>query len=243
VNHLFLVSVATLLSIATFAAPTPKYGAQATRLVDQHVYLEKNPAPDYWALSGFYVPQQTGSACSIASVTMTVNAARSSQKLLASDAVVTQTALLARVKDPKWTQAVGNHGHGVTLDSLAPLVKKSFEAYEHKNVTVKTIHADGSKNTKDEIIALLKKNEGNSKDFILANFLQSEFTGDPEGRVGHIAPVAAFDESNQRVLIFDPDRDYYEPYWVSVDTFMRGVETRDETAKQSRGIVYVSFKE
>ena len=71
------------------------------------------------------------------------------------------------------------------------------------------------------------------------NFLQSEFTGDPEGSIGHIAPVAAYDENKKQVLILDPDRDYYEPYWVSDEQALKGMATLDKGAGKYRGYLVI----
>ena len=71
-----------------------KYGPEAALLSRSHEYIQKNPAPDYWALSPYYVGQQTDSACSLAVATMIVNAARAAEKLKASEELVTQPTLL-----------------------------------------------------------------------------------------------------------------------------------------------------
>ncbi len=76
----------------------------------------------------------------------------------------------------------------------------------------------------------------------MVNFLQSELTGDPEGKVGHVAVVGAYDEKNSRVLILDPDREYYEPYWVSVDTLLKGMNTQDKDSNRNRGYIVVTKK-
>ena len=73
--------VAALASIAgATAAPAldskPKLGPHAVPLQQSHAYLRGHAAPDYWALSPFYVPQMTDSACSLASLSMLVNALR-----------------------------------------------------------------------------------------------------------------------------------------------------------------------
>ena len=41
----------------------PKLGPRAVTIVQSHDYLRTHEAPDYWALSPYYVPQMTGSAC------------------------------------------------------------------------------------------------------------------------------------------------------------------------------------
>ena len=46
----------------------PKLGSDAVPITEQTEYLRVALAPDYWGLSPFYVPQQTASACSLASI-------------------------------------------------------------------------------------------------------------------------------------------------------------------------------
>lgn len=168
-----------------------------------------------------------------------MNAARAGMKLSASDELITQAGLLKKVNSVEWNQCVGDGGHGVTLDQLGKHIENSLKAYGFMSPQVTVIHADGSAKTNQVILDLLAKNEKNANDFVLANFLQSEYTGDPEGKVGHIAPVGAYDAKSKSVLIMDPDRQYYEPYWVSSVTFLKGLTTRDSVNSKFRGIVYI----
>jgi hypothetical protein len=89
---------------------------------------------------------------------------------------------------------------------------------------------------------LLVQNEKSAKNFLIANFLPSEYTGDPEGTVGHLSPVAAYDAKQKRVLIFDSDRQYYEPYWVSEEVFLKGLNTKDKGADAFRGLLWIELK-
>ena len=43
----------------------PKFGPHAVPIQQSHEYLRTHEAPDYWALSPFYVPQISNSACSL----------------------------------------------------------------------------------------------------------------------------------------------------------------------------------
>ncbi len=54
----------------------PKYVSSTFRLSQHHEYFNKNKAPDFWALMPYYVPQQDGAACGIASMTMLLNGLR-----------------------------------------------------------------------------------------------------------------------------------------------------------------------
>ena len=47
----------------------PKLGPDAITVQQSHAYLRGHDAPDYWALSPYYVPQATDSACSVAAAT------------------------------------------------------------------------------------------------------------------------------------------------------------------------------
>jgi hypothetical protein len=74
---------------------------------------------------------------------------------------------------------------------------------------------------------------------LISNFNQKVFTDDSE--VGHFAPVGAFDPEKSRVLILDPDREYYEPYWVSVNDFIDGMNTKDSSGDQYRGYLSITL--
>ncbi len=231
-----LTNAFVLLSLVSFAQAEdlkPKYVSTTVQLIQKQDYVRKNKAPDFWSFMPYYVPQQDGAACGIASMTMLMNAARSHLKLTASDALVTQKALVEKIKV--------DYSKGLTLDQLGVAINKSITAFGLK-ATVQVIHADGSTAQIKKIRDLMINNEKNDRDFIVANFLQGTFTGDPEGG-GHISPVGAFDAKNNLVLIMDVDREYYEPYWVSFDTFMKGIHSEDSSSKLKRGIVYIQFNE
>ena len=226
-----------------------KYGPagnpRATPLSQSNEYFRspKNRAPDYWALAGFYVPQINGAACSAASVTMVLNAARAGLSKTSEDKVITQKDLLDKVTVEQWKQRLGEGGmngeYGIApIERLGKITEAAFKSYGFSNASVKVVHVENtSAQTKKELIAVLRENEKSAKDFVIANFNQKFFTDDAEA--GHIAPIAAYDAEKERVLIFDPDRDYFEPYWISMDTFLAGMATLDKGAKAYRGYVVI----
>jgi hypothetical protein len=59
--------------------------------------------------------------------------------------------------------------------------------------------------------------------------------------------VAAFDDQGNpekdQVLVLDPDRDYYEPYWVSVVQLGAAMTTKDSGGNTFRGYVSVKLPE
>jgi len=224
---------------ASAEAPRPKYGPQAQRLFDRRDYLRAHEAADFWALLGYYLPQRNDSSCSLASAVMVLNALRAGEALSAATKLVTQDELLERVASPIWNDGTADGGPGVSLDQFAALMRQALDKYQIAG-SVEAVHCE-----RDDAEALrdLKKvlaaNETSAGDLLIVNFLQSEYTGDPDGAVGHMAPVAAYDAEAGRVLLFDPDRRWYEPYWVSVETLLRGMATRDAEGVRARGYLRV----
>jgi hypothetical protein len=217
-----------------------KYGPNAIRLYDARGHIQQTPAPDYWALMPYYQAQPNESACSLAAVCMLMNGLRVREKLHANEPLVTPTNLLEKLNHAPWSAAVAKEGYGVSLDELADIVRSSLSTYGLKNYRVEAIHIE--KASAAELSGLRKRladNEESDQDFLIANFLQSSLTGDPEGSVGHFAPVAAYDARLGRVLILDPDRQWYEPYWVSDQTLLAGMATKDPQAKRARGYLWI----
>lgn len=234
------IGALAVLGAAGERKPAPKYGPGASRLSASNDYFRSNPAPDFWALIPYYVPQQDGRSCSVASIAMVVNGARSAGELTAADELVLQPAVLKKVDDRVWTRFIRQGRRSIVLDELGELVRKALKAYGITAVSVDVVHvADTGEATKASVRKDLVANERSADDFIILNFLQSSLTGDPEGAIGHIAPLAAFDAKTDRALVLDPDRQYYEPYWVSLDALLTGMSTIDPGAKKARGYVRV----
>jgi hypothetical protein len=220
-----------------------KYGPKATRLYEAREYIREAEAPDYWALMPYYRAQPNDAACSLAVAAMLMNGLRVRETLPADEPLITPENLLEKLNDPLWAKAVGKGGEGVSLDELAEILRKSLAAYGLNNLRVEAVPIEkASPEELARVRKVLAQNEESDRDFLIANFLQKTFTGDPEGDVGHFAPIAAYDARRSRVLIFDPDRQWYEPYWVSEQTLLEGMATKDSESKRSRGYLWVRGK-
>ena len=222
---LFLSLVLYLLS-GLAGAQELKYaaagGAQAVPLSRDNAYFRaaENPAPDYWALSSFYVPQFNDYACSAASVAMAANALLNARRVRGNEENVTQEGLLEKVTGFNWKallSAEGENGrHGLTYAQLAAASREALAAYGAVKATVA-----GAQVTAQTAAGLeafrraLSGGERSPNDVMLLHFTQDTLTGDKGGPYPHISPVGAYDEANRRVLIFDVDRKYYEPYWAA----------------------------
>ena len=89
----------------------------------------------------------------------------------------------------------------------------------------------------EQLRAALRANEASAGDWLLLNFLAESFVG--SGAYGHIAPVGAYDAEAQRVLVLDPDREWYEPFWLPDEDALRGMATLDADSGRPRGYVHV----
>jgi hypothetical protein len=220
----------------------PKYGPLAVRLARSHEYMRESDAPDYWALSPYYAAQDDDRSCSVASAAMVLNAARAPRDLGAEDELVTQRSLLARTENETWQACVGPLGHGVTLDQLGVFLGDALRKHGFERASAEVVHVeDASRAALDRVHAALVENERSARDFIIANFDQGAYTGDEHA--GHVAPVAAYDAKRRRVLILDPDRRWYEPYWVPEEAFVAGMATTDPVSGKARGFVWLKLGE
>jgi hypothetical protein len=180
--------------------------------MDRTEYLRIAPAPDYWRLSAFYVPQQTPSACSLASITMALNFVRGLPRR-AEEAIVTQPALLTKLGDATWAEEVAEDGSGVTFAEFVAIVKRSLAAYQLPGHLEIIRPVDATAKTLARVRQALMANEENARDIILVYFNQGVVTGDWDGP--HISPIGAYDRKARQVLIMDVDREWYVPYWTA----------------------------
>jgi hypothetical protein len=220
--------------VSALAAETrSKYPSTTYRISQHHDYIRKNKANDFWSFMPYYASQKDGSACGIASITMLINAAKSHQNLTSDDKLITQNSLLDQVKI--------DYSKGLTLEQLR---QASQLALKHFGLAaeVELVHAENTALFEKNLKNLLKKNESGSKDFILANFDQAIYTDDTQ-EFGHISPVIAYNSSKNEVLVADVDRDYYEPYWISFNTFLKGMQTTDPVSKKKRGLIYIKLNQ
>jgi hypothetical protein len=196
-------------------------------------------AYDYWNLSSFYVPQYNDYACSAASVSMALNALLNARRSRGDmDENITQPALLEKVSGAEWkglrSEAAVTEKHGVTLDQLGRLSREAMTVYGAvgASVTVTMVESEDARSL-EAFRKALTSNEKNPDDIILLHFAQDMVTGAPGGPYAHVSPVGAYDAKARRVLVFDVDRQWYEPYWAADTQLLKAMAL--ETEKFGRG--------
>src|SRR5689334_677807 len=200
---LFSVVLWTDPGMALAREGKPKLGPDAVPIQQSTDYLRTHPAPDYWAISPFYVPQQTSSDCSVTSVAIVMNTLRGLPEK-ADEQLVTEASLLKTTADQKWATEVAEQGDGVTFDELVADVAESLKALGLEGYEVRTLRPrQASEQELAELRNVLSQNEQSGRDVVLVYFNQGVLTGDRDGP--HISPVGAFDSDAHRVLVMDVD--------------------------------------
>jgi hypothetical protein len=221
----------------------PKFGRYALPIQQSHEYLQRHPAPDYWALSPFYVSQMTNSDCALATIATAINALRGLPPL-AKDPLVT-LASLREILGEELTEKTRDGGEGVTFEEFRKLLLLSLAAYK-LDATIELFRPkDTSAATLAGFRQMMSANERSADDVALVYFNQGVVTGDWDGP--HLSPIAAYDVERERVLILDVDRQWYGPYWTPdeklLDAMVRPAPERFRgLAGETGGIVRVSVQ-
>ena len=103
------------------------------------------------------------------------------------------------------------------------------------NSIVDVNHADAI--AVDEFRKIVRENLQEPDNFILVNY-QREVLG--QRRVGHISPIAAYDEESDLVLILDTASYNYPSTWVPLAQLHSAMATIDSASGKARGFVEVS---
>jgi hypothetical protein len=245
-------STATLLALILCLAPAgqpraqeakPKLGPDAVSVERSHAYLRRHAAPDFWRLGPYYVPQITGSACSVAAIAMLLNALRG-LPAHNDDPLVTQEAVLQAVASEAWTRQTAENGGGVSFAEFVSYLHLSLDAF-HLDAEVEVLKpGDNSPATLAELRRVLSANERTDRDIALVYFNQGVLTGAWDGP--HISPIGAYDAARRRVLIMDVDRQWYIPYWASDEkllaAMLRPAPSRSTLGGETGGLVRAILK-
>ncbi len=242
-----ILAAALLSSFAGAADPAPKYGPSgrpaASLLKRERTFIKESPAPDFWALIPYYEGMRGGHSASAAAMAAVLNALRQETDYTSADELITEESLLKKIPAKDFADRLkGEKPAGIGLAQFGAVFQSALRAYGLKNTSVKVVTAsDSHPETAAAIRKILVENEAGDKNQIVARYIQSAFTGDPEGAVGTYSAVGAFDAARDRVLILETDRKYYEPYWVSLETFVKGLAgLKDKAGKADGGLVVVA---
>ncbi len=119
---------------------------------------------------------------------------------------------------------------GITLEEL----KHIAEVYQ---IQAKIVF--GSEITvndfRDIVIDYLRQ----SNSFVIVNFWRKNIG---QQGLGHISPIAAYNQKQDRFLILDVARNVYPPFWVKIQELWQATATKDIVSKKSRGLLLLKDK-
>jgi len=193
--------------------------------------IEARANADYFPLASQFVTQKTQAYCGVASLTMVLNALgvrAPSTPEYEPYKFFTQDNVLDAETDAILSREVIAR-RGTTLDQLGALV-----AYHGVNGEV---HHAGDE-TLEDFRASARKALSTRDHYVIVNYLRKAL-GQQIG--GHISPLAAYDEKQDRFLILDVARYKYPPVWVSAADLYAAMNTPDAVnGGKTRGYVLVS---
>ena len=213
--------------------PLPANLVDFNSTLGEHYLIEAGANADYFALSSQFVTQKTQAYCGVASLTMVLNAIGAPAPNTSEYEpykYFTQDNVLNAETDailPRETLA----RQGTTLDQLG-----AFVAYHGLDSEV---HHAGDE-TLDTFRDRAREALSGGGRYVIVNYLRKAL-GQQVG--GHISPLAAYDEKQDRFLIMDVARYKYPPVWVSSADLYAAMNTPDAVnGAKTRGYVLVSKK-
>lgn len=236
-------------SLAKSVSEPLKYGSFSVPLSQDNQYFNGHSAPDFWQLMPNYAGAKGDCGCTTI-LTMGLNAFRTRIKLSSSKSLINKEDILAHIKPngTSWQKRISS-GSGFNLDEVEGLFQQGLKVFDiHQNWKFTTVHASemtdvSRKKALLDLRDLLSKNESDADSLLLINYSQGHALDSPSSPYGQFAWVGAFDQKEDKVLVLDVDREWFEPYWVPADKLYWAMNTRvdaGEPVKESsyRGYVY-----
>jgi len=189
-----------------------------------HIYIQRNPAPAYWALSPYLLHQHTDCSCSLATATMLLNGARAMDGVAQIGQFVSERGLLERMADPEWEKGITPpDGGGASLVELRDKLERAVALYALSGWTVEhcIVESDDAA-TGEAFRAHLTAMEQAGDRLLAGNYHLATTYGD-EWDIGHFSPIGAYDAAADRVLLLDVWKADYEPSWVDRMRLLKGM--------------------
>jgi hypothetical protein len=203
--------------------------AASTPFSQENPFFRGSDSSILKALQSGFVTQFNEAACSVASVATVLNAMLILLNRKSDVGPITQERILEKVKAGNWAERISREGfrnrRGLPIAELGIVVKSSLEQFDipYKTFEVVKLAKDlpNIYDLKEELHQRTFQSERIGNCFMIAHFNQGIFI---KGlHLPHISPVGAVNTKTKRVLILDVDSYVKEPYWVSFDTFFKGL--------------------
>ncbi|MEQ9356246.1 MAG: phytochelatin synthase family protein [Coleofasciculus chthonoplastes F3-SA18-01] len=192
--------------------------------------IESIARRDYFPLSIHFETQDNLAYCGVASMVMVLNALSIPAPPTANFGeyhIFTQDNVLNEQTEKILPVAVIAR-QGMTLNELGQLLETyplNAEVYHASEVTL------------EEFRQMVVENLQDPNNFVLVNYLRKTMG---QERGGHISPIAAYNQQDDRFLILDVSRYKYPPIWVKAEELWQAMATVDSTSEKTRGYVLIN---
>lgn len=186
----------------------------------------------FQALQSAFTVQFNEAACSVASMATVLKAARVMQGQDVNSVPITQEEILNRVRAANWAERISPKGHqnrrGLPVDMLGLAAEEAFTRFQVPVVSMQAVPLFGTsfnpEESKKQLFQRLSDFQNSTCHLLIAHFNQGVFI---KGlHLPHISPIGNVDVKQKMVCILDVDPDIREPYWVSYETFWKGISWR-----------------
>jgi len=203
---------------------SPAATSHLAPLARDHAYIQKNPAPAYWALAPHLIHQHTDCSCSLATATMLLNGARALDGVAQLGQFVSERGLLERMADPEWEKGITPpDGGGASLAELRDKLARALGLYALTGWSVEHCIVDADDAATGEAFrAQLVAMEQVGDRLLAGNYHLATTYGD-SWDIGHFSPIGAYDAATDRVLLLDVWKADYEPCWVDRMCLLKGM--------------------
>jgi len=178
--------------------PMPAHLIALDSSAGQKLLARAEGTADFDELMTHFVPQTRRAYCGVASALTTLNAARSTPMPLDQAQLFEHPRVRANALKVSFI--------GMSLDDFATLLRAH-------GARVSVVYASAS--NVEHFRDVVRENLAREGDFLLVNYQRSELG---QAAMGHISPIAAFDERSDRLLVLDVAAHKYPPTWVEVES-------------------------
>lgn len=229
-QKLRFILISLLLVTTVWALPLPKQLIALDSPQGRELLATSQAQQDFLGLMSYFVTQESQAYCGVASSVVALNAlgvAAPLSPVFAPYRLFTQDNFF-NAEVLKITRPQVVNMRGMTLAELAGALKKL-------NVSVQLGYAEETNlpQFRKLVVSVLR----NKNRALIVNFHRSSL-GQPGA--GHLSPIAAYNQKQDRVLVLDVSRYKYPPYWAKLEDLWRGMEKIDNDSKRSRGFLVIS---
>lgn len=194
-------------------------------LPEMHEHLKHSDARSFWATIPYFRNQDSETFCSVAAVTMVVNAAKAAWTTSDVVSPLSQSDIVALAQDEEWRRAVSSRSKTVTLMKLKEVLLTIFGKLGLDSIDVRAVIAHDEPAARDNFECALRLLDPSCDQFIVSNFALGMVVG--KARVGHWAPIVSYSKKSDEVLLFDPDTEFHQPYWAPRERLFQAMLERD----------------